>query len=589
MNSPRNMKNRTFNKPRDKKSTIKKLWTYLSHYKLPLLFVSILTILSNLFSLLGPLITGYAMAVIEKGKGHVDFDELSRYIILLFLFYGLSSVLSFFINLTMIKISKKVVYKLRKDCFNKLLMLHVSYFDTEQIGDIISKMSYDIDTVNTSLSSDLVSIVTSIITVFGSLFMMLIIAPILVLVFVLTIPVSLVFTRLMLKKTHKLFSERSRSLGVLNGYVEEMITGNKVIKAYGREYHVIDGFDELNNKACNCAYKAEYYSSITGPGVNFVNNLSLALVSFLGAFLYIFSRISLKEISSFVLYSRKFSGPINEMANIFTDIESSLAACERVFSILNEEIEPYQEKSCVNFKGEVEVSHVNFGYTNKPVLKDISFNASPGEVIAICGKTGSGKTTIVNLLMRFYDVNNGNICLDKNNIYTLSLTNLRSAFTMVLQDTWLFEGSVLDNIRYANPTASLDECIKACIDANIHDFIMNLPNGYDTILTEDGSGISKGQKQLLTIARAMLVDAKMLILDEATSNVDILTEVKIQDAMKRLMKGKTCFIIAHRLSTIRNADKIIVIKDGEIIEVGRHEDLIRQKGYYYTLYNSQFE
>jgi len=591
MNSPKNMQSRTFNKPKNKRATLKKLWKYIVNFKFWFIFALVLTLISNIFSLLGPLLSGYALGVIEKGIGHVDFKELNKYILMLFIVYAISSILSFIINILMVKISKKIVYKLRKDCFNNLISLPISYFDSQSTGDIISKMTYDIDTVNTSLSSDLISIITSIVTVFGSFIMMIIIAPILVLVFVITVPISLFFTKLMLKKTHKLFKERSRSLGVLNGYVEESITGSKVIKAYGKEDYVINNFDKLNNNACLCAYKAEYFSSITGPGVNFVNNLSLALVSLFGALLFIFEKISLKEISSFVLYSRKFSGPINEIANIFTDIESALAAAERVFTIIDEEKEEIDFNSIDNplIEGRVKFENVSFGYNEKIVLNNISFVTRPGEVVAIVGETGSGKTTIVNLLMHFYDVKCGSICLDNYSINDLSLKNCRTTFTMVLQDTWLFEGTVFENITYGVKNPQMTNCIAAAKSAHIHNFIMSLPKGYDTIIKEDGEAISKGQKQLLTIARAMLIDAKMLILDEATSNVDILTEVKIQDAMKKLMNHKTCFIIAHRLSTIKNADKIIVIDKGQIVEVGTHDELLQKGGFYHKLYYSQFE
>lgn len=591
MNNRRNMQNRTFNKPKNRKLTLKKLGSYLYHFKGWFIVTIILTIFSNLFSLVGPLISGYAIGVIEKGKGLVDFKELYKYVILLLFFYGLSSLLSFIISILMIKISKKLVFKLRKDCYEHLLMLPVSYFDKNLTGDIINKMSYDIDTLNTSLSSDVISIITSIITVIGSLIMMIIISPILVLVFVITIPISLLFTRLMLKKTHKLFKKRSESLGILNGYVEEMITGNKTIKAYGQEKTTLDNFCTLNDTAAELAYKAEYYSSFTGPGVNFVNNLSLSLVCMFGSILFILGKLGLKEISSFVLYSRKFSGPINEVANIFTDIQSALAAAERVFSILeeNEEIDTVDNPLILDeVEGKIEFEDVFFGYNETPIIKNLNLEVTPGETIAIVGPTGAGKTTIVNLLMRFYDVNEGIIRLDNHSIYEISRSSLRKSYAMVLQDTWLFQGTIYENIAYGKEDATKEEIIQAAKAAHIHNFIMSLPEEYDTILSEDGINISKGQKQLLTIARAMLLNAKMLILDEATSNVDTKTEVEIQDAMKILMKNKTCFIIAHRLSTIKNADLILVVKDGNIIEKGKHQELLSKNGFYAHMYFSQY-
>lgn len=589
----RRMDSRTFNKPKNRKYTMKRLGDYLVHFKWWLILALVLTIVTNVFALIGPLLSGYAIGAIEPGEGAVNFNDVFKYALLLVLFYSLSSILSFLLSILMIKISKKIVFKLRKDCFEKLIMLPVSYFDTNQTGDIISKMSYDIDTVNTSLSSDLISICTAVITFVGSLVMMIVISPLLVLVFVITIPISLLFTRMMLKRTHKLFKMRSQSLGELNGYVEEMITGNKTIQAYNQEKNILVDFDELNQKAASCAYKAEYYSSITGPGVNFVNNLSLSLICMFGSLLYIFNKLSLSKISSFVLYSRKFSGPISEVANIFTDIQSALAAAERVLSLIDATKEVPDKANAIildDVKGKIDFSHVRFGYNEeKIIIHDLSLKVKPGSTIAIVGPTGAGKTTIVNLLMRFYDVNSGSIWLDDNSIYDIKRENLRRAYTMVLQDTWLFEGTVYENLAYGKETITLDEVIRVAKSAHIHSFIERLPNGYNTLLSEDGINISKGQKQLLTIARAMLLDAKMLILDEATSNVDTRTEIKIQEAMRTLMKDKTCFIIAHRLSTIQNADLILVVNQGNIVEQGTHQELLQKKGVYHELYYSQYK
>lgn len=593
MMNNKNMANRSFNKPVNRKYTLKRLGGYLKNFKWWLMLALILTILTNLFSLIGPLISGYAIGAIEAGKSRVNFNLIYKYAILLLLFYTVSSILSFILSILMIKIGKKIVFRLRKDCFEKLIILPVSYFDTNQTGDIISKMSYDIDTINTSLSSDLISICTAMITVVGSLTMMIVISPLLVLVFVITIPISLLFTRLMLKKTHKLFKLRSQSLGTLNGYVEEMITGNKTIQSYNQEKNVLAVFDKLNETAVRAAYKAEYYSSITGPGVNFVNNLSLSLICMFGSLMYIFNKLTLSKISSFVLYSRKFSGPINEIANIFTDIQSALAAAERVFSLIDavpEENDNNYETLAAEINGKIEFKTVSFGYSDdKSIINDLSFEVSPGSIIAIVGPTGAGKTTIVNLLMRFYDINEGNILLDSNSIYNIKRRDLRLAYAMVLQDTWLFEGTVSENIAYGKENVTKEEVEEVAKASYIHNFIRHLPDGYDTILSEDGINISKGQKQLLTIARAMLLDAKMLILDEATSNVDTRTELKIQEAMKKLMKDKTCFIIAHRLSTIKNADLILVVNNGNIVEKGNHQELLAKKGFYYELYHSQYK
>ena len=584
---------RTFNKPKNTKYALKRIADYLLKFKWWLIIALILTILSNVFSLLGPLLSGYAIGAIELGEGKVNFDEMYKYAILLIVFYILSSVFSYILALLMMRISKKIVFKLREDAFRKILMLPVSYFDTNQTGDIISKISYDIDTINTSLSTDLIHISTSIITVIGSFVSMLFISPLLVLIFVVTIPISLFFTRYMIRKTSTLFRKRSYELGQLNGFVEEKFTGIKSIKAYGITMEIEEKFDKQNKEATKSSYLAEYYSSSTGPGVNFINNLSLSLICIFGSLLFIFTDFSLQQMSSFVLYSRKFSGPINEVANIFTDLQSALAAGERVFNLIDEATElPDKEeaKDLEEVKGLIEFKKVDFSYVvNKPIIKNLNFKAKPGEVVAIVGPTGAGKTTIVNLLMRFYDINSGTIMLDNTNIYDIKRRDLRFAYTMVLQDTWLFEGTVFENLAYGKEDATLDEVVNAAKLANIHGFIKRLPNGYNTVLSDNGINISKGQKQLLTIARAMLLDAKMLILDEATSNVDTRTEIKIQDAMKNLMKDKTCFIIAHRLSTIKNADLILVVKDGNIIEQGNHQDLLKQKGFYYELFNSQFK
>ena len=583
-------------KPKDYKYCLRRLGDYLYKFKWLLLIALILTIGSNMFALVGPKLLGKAIDAMEKenelGELYVDFPEVYRIAIMMAIFYVLSGILSYILSRLMIRIGKKVVYKMREDAFTKLQKLPVSYFDTNTIGDIISKMSYDIDTINTSLSSDVITICTSIITVIVSLIMMITIKPILVLVFAITIPISLLFTRFMLKRTHKLFSARSVKLGELNGYAEEMITGNKTIKAYCRENETVKSFDEYNERATSAAYKAEYYGSITGPGVNFVNNLSLSLICIFGTILCIKGDLSVGNMASFVGYSRKFSGPINEIANIFVDLQSALAAGERVFNLIDQEAEKKDKEDAIDIEalGNVKLDNVYFGYNeNKTIINDLSFEAKQGQVIAIVGPTGAGKTTIVNLLMRFYDINSGNIYVDDIDISDIKRDSLRLNYAMVLQDTWLFQGTVFENVAYGKENVTLEQVINACKAAKIHNFIMNLPNGYDTILIEGGTNISKGQKQLLTIARAMLLDSRMLILDEATSNVDTRTEMKIQSAMKELMVGKTCFIIAHRLSTIQNADLILVVKDGEIVEKGKHEELLSKNGFYHELYYSQFK
>lgn len=581
---------RTFAKPKNRKYVIKRLAAYLKKFIVWFVVAFILVLLSNVFSLLGPDILGKTIGAMGEEK--IDFVQIYKYAIMLIGFYVGSAIFSYLLSILMIKISKKIVYTLRKDAFEKLVYLKVNYFDTKQTGDIISIISYDIDTLNTSLSSDLIHICTSAITIIGSLLMMLRIAPVLVLVFLITIPISLLFTRFMLKRTHSLFKQRSKTLGELNGYVEEMITGSKTIKAYGMEENIFEEFQVYNDTAVNTGYRAEYYGSITGPGINFVNNLSMTLICIFGSILFISGNMTLETLSSFVLYSRKFSGPINEIANIFVDIQSAFAAAERVFMLIDEEMEKADSEDAIELEevdGDIRFKHVKFGYNkNKTIIKNLSFKADAGKVIAIVGPTGAGKTTIINLLMRFYDIQDGDVTLDNLNIYDIKRTSLRKQYAMVLQDTWLFQGTVRENIAYGKKDATDEEIINAAKAAHIHNFIMRLPDQYDTILLEDGINISKGQKQLLTIARAMLLDSNLLILDEATSNVDTKTEVEIQSAMKELMKDKTCFIIAHRLSTIQNADLILVVNNGNIIEKGTHEELINNKGFYHELYYSQF-
>ncbi len=581
-------------KAKNKKYTLKRLWDYIYRFRFLFIMAFILNIISNVLTLIGPYIIGKIIDVIKEGAStSINFTIIYRYAILMAISYVVSAVISLFTSLLIIKISKKIVYAMRHDAYEKLLDLPIAFFDTNQTGDIISRMSYDIDTVNTSLSTDLIQVCTSVITIVGSFIMMLVESPILVLVFVITLPVAFLFTNIMVKKTSKYFKARSKSLGELNGFMEEMITGSKTIKTYGKEQAIIENFDECNVKAAKATYMAEYYSAYTGPGVNFVNNLSLSLICLFGAILYKLEYILLGTISSFSLYSRKFLGPINEVANIITDLQSSLAAAERVFELIDEEKEPADLIEAHNIDeviGNVSFNNVYFGYQpDQMILKDVSFFAKAGKVIAIVGPTGAGKTTIVNLLMRFYEVNEGIITLDNEPVDLIKRSDVRKSYAMVLQETWLFDGSIYDNLTYGSENATKEEVEKVLEKARLSSFVNQLPNGYDTIIKDGGSNISKGQKQLLTIARAMLLNANMLILDEATSNVDTRTEIKIQEAMKELMKDKTTFIIAHRLSTIQSADLILAVKDGNIIEQGNHQELLNQHGFYYELYNSQFK
>ncbi len=582
-----------YEKPRDRKGTILRLLEYMMQYKLLLGLALGLTIVSNLLSLVGPMLSGYAIDAIEPGAGRVAFERVFYYAGLMVLFYIASSVLSYLQAVLMIHISRKVVYRMRKDVFDRLMDLPVGYFDTHQTGDIISRISYDIDTVNTSLSNDLVQILTTMITVAGALAMMILISPRLVLIFAFTVPLSFVLTKIITGKTRPLFRLRSRKLGELNGFVEEMISGQKTLKAYYQEKNTIEQFDARNEEAVETYYKAEYYGSVVGPAVNFINNLSLSLVSVFGALLYLAGQMTIGNISSFILYSRKFSGPINEAANILSELQSALAAAERVFGMIDELPEKPDVPEAVvleSTEGNVVLKDVTFGYyKDNPIIKNLNLQAHKGELIAIVGPTGAGKTTLINLLMRFYDAQAGMIQVDGHDIQKVTRSSLRNKYAMVLQDTWLFRGTIYENIAYGKKDATMEEVVKAAKASRIHSCIMHLPKGYDTMLTDDGTNISKGQKQLLTIARAMLLDADMLIFDEATSNVDTRTEKQIQQAMRELMEGKTCFVIAHRLSTIQNADEILVVNHGKIVEQGDHQTLMERKGFYYNMYCAQWE
>jgi len=582
----------TANQPR-KLRVLFRLSVYLYRYKCMLALALLLTVASNLFSLIGPQLSGYAITAIEPGTSAVDFESVIFYCTLMMIFYALSSILSYILSKVMITLTQRTVYQMRDDVFKKLLKLPVGYFDLNQTGDIISRMSYDIDTINATLSTDFIQICTSAITVFGSLIMMLTISPKLCLIFAVTIPASIGFTKYMTTKVRPLFKKRSAKLGELNGYAEEMLSGQKTIKAYNREKVMIDRFEERNEGAVDAYYRADYYGSITGPSVNFINNLSLSLVSMFGALMYLAGTITLGSISTFIQYSRRFSGPINEFANIISELQSAAAAAERVFRLLDSEEESADIINAVTLsdvKGKVDLEHVDFGYIpERIILKDLSISVKPGSTIAIVGPTGAGKTTIINLLMRFYDPNKGVISVEEVDVMEATRKSLRRSYTMVLQDTWLFSGTIAENIAYGKEETTMEEVKAAAKAAHIHSYIEALPQGYETILTDDGVNISKGQKQLITIARAMISDSSMLILDEATSNVDSRTEILIQEAMSALMKGRTCFTIAHRLSTIKNADVIVVLRDGRIIEQGNHESLLAGRGFYSSLYNSQFD
>ncbi len=591
------------NVSKKKLKVLLRLGRYMVRFRWGYLLALALSIGSNLFALIGPKLSGFAIDAIGDGltAGQVDFDTVLFYCGLMLVFYIFSSVMQYILQTVMIRLSRGIVKLMREDIFKKLMRMKAEYFDKTQTGDIISRISYDIDTINATLSTDLVQIASSLVTVVGSLVMMLSISPRLCLIFAFTVPLSILTSSKMANRFRPLFRARSGKLGELNGYAEELLSGQRTVRAYSEEETMIERFREKNKIAADAYFKTDYYGTMVGPTINFINNISLTLVSVFGSLLYLAGSISIGNISTFVLYSRKFSGPINETANIVNELQSAAAAAERVFRLLDEEEESPDVPDAVRFgfgeggvkvKGQVDVEDVSFGYVkDKEILHHIAMHVKPGMTAAIVGPTGAGKTTIINLLMRFYDPDEGEIALDGYNIAGAVRTSLRRSYTMVLQDTWLFSGTIAENIAYGSPREDItrEEIEAAAKAAGIHSFIAGLPKGYDTVLTDEGVNISKGQKQLLTIARAMISDAPVLILDEATSNVDSMTEMRIQSAMLKLMEGRTSFVIAHRLSTVRRADVIFVLRDGCVIEHGNHDELMEKKGFYYSLHNSQFE
>ena len=584
----------------------KGIFLRLSKYVLqqwPLFLIALgLTLGANQLSLMGPRYSGAAIDAIEW-KGGVDFPTVWTNIGFMLACYVVSAILSYVLSVVMLNLSQRIIYKMRRQVFEKLTTLPVGYFDTHATGDIISHLSYDIDTINSTLSHDLIQVMTSLYTVIGSLIFMWHISKPMILIFTLTVPASILFTRYRSKVVRPLYRQRAKKYGELNGFAEEMLTGSRTISAYGRQEVISSRFNKINDEAMDAFYKAEYNGALLFPTINFINNISLALVAIMGGILYMYSQngtflatsaffITLGGVAQFVQYSRKFAGPINEFSNILHEFQSAFSAAERVFTILDEAPEKEDDPNTEDFsdvKGDVLIHNVTFGYTeDKIILRNVSVDVKKGQTVAIVGPTGAGKTTVINLLMRFYDRQGGEILMDGIPSERIKRRDLRHAFTMVLQDTWLFHGTIYDNIVYGREDATPEEVYEAARSAKISSFIESLPDGYETVLSDDGVNVSKGQKQLITIARAFLSKAPILILDEATSNVDSRTEIQIQGAMTELMKNKTCFIIAHRLSTIQNADTILVIKDGTIIEQGNHEELLRKGGFYHSLYNSQF-
>jgi len=587
-------------KPRNTKGTLRRLLTFLRPYRAALVLVVVLTVLSAVAGNLGPRVIGLATNEIQlgvqrmsAGTGGMDYSAILRILVILGLLYLLSSVFTYVQNLLMVGVTQKTMYQLRRRVDEKLKTLPIAYFDSHQLGDILSRVTNDVDTVSNSLQQGVTQILSSALSVLTILVMMLVISPVLTLVALLSLPLTVLLSAGVIKKSQPLFVRQQSSLGQLNGYIEEMYTGHNVIKAYGREASVQQDFDRINEDRFESSYKANFISGIIMPASHLISNLGYVAVTVVGGVMAINGSLLIGDIQSFAQYLRNFSQPITQLSNIVNTLQSTVAAAERIFDFLDETEEAPVPAEVMTFpaemKGDVRFDHVRFGYApGQSLIKDFDLDVKSGETVAIVGPTGAGKTTLVNLLLRFYDVTGGSIRVDETDISRMDRLKLRQYFGMVLQDTWLFHGTIRENIRYGRLDATDEEVERAARAAYAHSFIRTLPGGYDMVLSEDASNISQGQRQLLTIARAILSDPRILILDEATSSVDTRTEVLIQQAMQRLMKGRTSFVIAHRLSTIRDADKILVLNEGDIVEVGTHKQLLARGGFYADLYNSQF-
>ena len=587
-------------KAKDFKGTMRRLVSYLAKYRLSIIIVLIFAIGSVTFSVIGPKILGKATTeifngLVSKVSGNgtgIDFDAIKRILITLILLYVVSAVFSFIQGFIMSGISQKVAYNLRDELVKKINRLPMKYFDTRTHGEVLSRFTNDIDTLAQSLNQSLTQIITSVTTLVGVFIMMLSISVVMTFSALLVIPISLFIITFIIKRSQKYFKNQQEFLGQVNGQVEELYGGHVVVQAFNGEEDSIKEFNKINNKLYESAWKSQFLSSTMQPIMMFVGNLSYVVVSILGGYLVIKNKIEVGDIQSFIQYVRSFNQPISQMAQISNQLQSTAAAAERVFEFLNEEEEDITVENPVSIEGlqgKIDFEHVEFGYNeDRIIIKDFNANVKPGQKVALVGPTGAGKTTMIKLLMRYYDVNSGAILVDGHNIKDFNRGELREMFGMVLQDTWLFSGSIKENIRYGRLNASDEEVIEAANAAHVHHFIKTLPDGYNMVLNEESSNISQGQKQLLTIARAILADPKILILDEATSSVDTRTELLIQKAMDNLMEGSTSFVIAHRFSTINVADLILVINDGDIVEQGNHEELLAKGGFYANLYNSQF-
>lgn len=587
-------------KAKDFKGTLKKLVKYMSAFKVHMIFVAIFAICGTIFNIAGPKILGQATTEIfnglvskVSGGSGMDFGKIGQILLMTLGLYVISALCSFIQGLIMTGVSQKTTYRLRKEISEKINRMPMNYFDTKPVGEILSRVTNDVDTLGQSLNQSATQLITSITTIIGVLVMMLSISPLMTLVAILILPVSVLLLSFVMKHSQRYFRGQQEYLGNVNGQVEEIYSGHNIIKAFNKEADVIREFNATNDKLYDSAWKSQFFSGMMMPVMQFIGNLGYVAVAILGGYLTIKNAIEVGDIQSFIQYVRNFTQPIQQVAQVANMLQSTAAASERVFEFLDEEEEDQTVPDPVSvegLQGNVEFDHVHFGYNpDKIIINDFSAKVEEGQKIAIVGPTGAGKTTMIKLLMRFYDVNSGAIKVDGHDVKDFNRSELRQMFGMVLQDTWLFHGTIMENIRYGRLDATDEEVIRAAKAAHVHRFVQTLPGGYNMELNEEASNVSQGQKQLLTIARAILADPKILILDEATSSVDTRTEVLIQKAMDNLMKGRTSFIIAHRLSTIRDADLILVMREGDIVEQGTHEELLAKGGFYADLYNSQFE
>lgn len=587
-------------KPKDLKGSIGKLFVYMGSFKIAVFCVMVFAVISTVFNVAGPKILGRATTALSEGlmgkiaqTGGIDFDFIGKILLLTLSLYVISSLFSFLQGYIMSGITQKVCYRIRKEISEKINRMPMKYFESRTYGEVLSRITNDVDTLGMGLNQSITQIITSVATMVGVLIMMLSISSLMTLIALVILPISVTLIGIVMKKSQKFFRSQQEYLGHINGQVEENFSGHLVIKAYNKEEDIIHEFNETNKILYDSAWKSQFLSGMMHPIMMFVGNLGYAGVALCGGLLAIKGVITIGDIQAFIQYVRNFTQPIQQIAQVANQVQSMAAAAERVFEFLNEEEEDQLAEnpvSTADLQGAVAFEHVKFGYKeDQIIIHDFSADIKPGQKIAIVGPTGAGKTTMVKLLMRFYDVNDGAIKIDGHNLKDFNRRELRDAFGMVLQDTWLFKGSIMENIRYGRLDATDEEVIAAARAAHAHHFIQTLPGGYDMELNEDASNVSQGQKQLLTIARAILADNRIMILDEATSSVDTRTEIRIQKAMDNLMRGRTSFIIAHRLSTIRDADLILVMKDGDIIEQGKHGELLAKDGFYAKLYNSQFE